>query len=307
MRAIAAIFVFCAACSATHASSSDAARSGGSDASGDGALGRDGAAGTVWSPGTGPLPWQWELDHALSTASTADMATGDTTYADQPAAAPLVYDIDGFDNDGTEVAALHALGKKVICYIEVGAAESYRPDYAQFPAAALGNAIDGYPDERYLDITDPTVVTVIEARIAMCAHKGFDGIEPDIDDSYTDDTGFSITETIDVAYLATLSSYAHSLGIAWGLKNGGDGGDPATFVADMLPHVELAVVEEPYFLHTIGSFSPAIYDAGKALFVAEYTDDTSSASSFCAAALADHSNAALFDVALDAKVRVPCQ
>ena len=58
---------------------------------------------------------------------------------------------------------------------------------------------------------------------------------------------------------------------------------------------------------TSGYFHPALYNAGKAMFVAEYTNDTSSASSFCPQALADHTNAALFDVALDGKTRTPCQ
>jgi hypothetical protein len=260
----------------------------------------------VWQPGTGNLPWQWELDHTINTMSAADMGTGGETYAGMSAAAPLVYDIDGFDNDVPQVSALHGLAKKVICYIEVGAAESYRPDYAQFPTAALGKTVDGYPEEKYLDIGNATVLTVIEARIEMCAQKGFDGIEPDIDDSYTDDTGFMITEASNVAYLVTLSTYAHSLGLAWGLKNGGDGGMPTQFVSDMLAHVDFAVVEEPFYLGTIGYFYPALESAGKAMFVAEYTNDTSSASSFCPQALTDYTNAALFDVALDGKVRTPC-
>jgi hypothetical protein len=260
-----------------------------------------------WQPGTGPLPWQWEIDHEINTASALDMGTGDTTYTGAPAAAPVVYDIDGFNNTAADVAALHAMGKKVIAYIEVGAAESYRPDYAQFPVADLGSTVSGYPNEKYLDINDAAVVTVIEARIAMCAQKGFDAIEPDIDDSYTDTTGFSISEAQNIAYLATLSDYAHSLGLAWGLKNGGDGGDPPSFVAGVLPHVDFAVVEEPFFLHTIAYFEPAFSSAGKALFVAEYTNDTASASTFCPQAIMDLTNAALFDVALDAMVRDPCQ
>jgi hypothetical protein len=43
------------------------------------------------------------------------------------------------------------------------------------------------------------------------------------------------------------------------------------------------------------------------MFVAEYTDDTSSASSFCPQAITDHTNAALFSVNLDGTVRDPCQ
>ena len=260
-----------------------------------------------WTPDTEDLPWQWEIDHEIVTSSAADMGTGDTTYSGAAALAPVVYDIDGFDNTAADVSALHGLGKKVICYIEVGAAENYRSDYGQFQAADLGTVEQGYADEKYININSPAVLAIIEARIMMCAKKGFDGIEPDIDDSYTDSTGFTITEANEVAYLTTLSDYAHALGVAWGLKNGGDGGDPKTFVPDMIPHVDFAVVEEPFYLDTIGYFHPILYDAGKAMFVAEYTNDTSSSSSFCPAAVADHVNAALFDVDLDGMVRDPCQ
>ena len=265
------------------------------------------SGGTWWRPGTTSLPWQWEIDHEIVTTSASDLGTGDTTSDGGTAAAPVVYDIDGFDNTAADVAALHALGKKVICYVEVGAAESYRSDYASFPVADLGSAVSGYPQEKYLNIDDPAVVTVIEARIAMCAQKGFDGIEPDIDDSYTDATGFTITQADNVAYLAKLAAYAHSLGVAWGLKNGGDGGDPATFVPAVVAFADFAVVEEPFFLKTIAFFEPTLSTAGKAMFVAEYTNDTTSSSSFCSQAVADGTNAALFDVALDGKVRAPCQ
>jgi hypothetical protein len=306
--------------SATDGSTSDAAGDAGATADGaahtdaslqdaqssDSSSPADGGA-AWWQPGTGVLPWQWEIDHEIVTTNAQDMGTGDTTYLNAAAASPVVYDIDAFDNSAADVTALHALGKKVICYMEVGAAESYRPDYAQFPTVDLGTAIDGYPQEKYLNINAAAVLTVIEARVAMCAQKGFDGIEPDIDDSYTDTTGFTITEADNVAYLTTLSAYAHSLGIAWGLKNGGDGGDPTSFVADVLPLIDFAVVEEPFFLTTIDYFEPTLYDAGKAMFVAEYTNDTNASSSFCSQAVADHTNAALFDVALDGMVRDPCQ
>jgi hypothetical protein len=267
----------------------------------------DGATASWWRPGTGALPWQWELSHEIDVNSASDLGTGGTTYNGASAAAPVVYDIDGFDNTASDVAALHALGKKVICYIEVGALEAARSDAAKFPAAAQGNTVPNYPDEKYLDIKNSTVVDNIKARIDMCKQKGFDGIEPDIDDSYTDSTGFTISESDNVAYLTTLSSYARSLGLAWGLKNGGDGGAPAQFIPDVLPLVDFAVVEEPFFLKTIGLFEPMFDSAGKPLFVAEYTNDTSSAGAFCPQALAAHVNAALFSVNLDASLRTPCQ
>ena len=40
----------------------------------------------------------------------------------------------------------------------------------------------------------------------------------------------------------------------------------------ILPHVDFAVVEEPYFLKTIADFEPLFDQAGKAMLVAEYTN-----------------------------------
>jgi hypothetical protein len=204
----------------------DLSAGGGGDLAGGGPfdLAWSGDLGAAWwRPGTAALPWQWELAHEIVTTSAADLGPGGNAYNGAPAAAPVVYDIDGFDNSASDVAALHALGKKVICYVEVGALENYRPDAAMFPAATQGMTVPGYASEKYLDINSATVVANIEARIMMCAQKGFDAVEPDIDDSYTDDTGFTISEAQNVAYLTTLSRYAHTLGLAWGLKNGGDG------------------------------------------------------------------------------------
>ena len=62
------------------------------------------------------------------------------------------YDIDGFENSAAEVAALHAQGKHVICYIDVGTAEDFRPDYSRVPRVGArahqrlaGRAMAGHP------------------------------------------------------------------------------------------------------------------------------------------------------------------
>lgn len=260
-----------------------------------------------WQPSTGTLPWQWEISHAIDLSNSQDAGTSSQTYQGNTAAKPTVYDIDGFDNSAATVAAIHTIGARAICYIEVGALKSYRPDAAAFPTAAIGNGVPDYPNEKYLDITNPTLIALIKARVAMCHSKGFDGVEPDIDDSYAADTGFALSEKGEVAYLSQLSDYAHSLGLAWGLKNGGDGSDSTTFVTDMLSHSDYAVIEEPYYRNTIGYFYPSFSNAGKALFIAEYTNDTTSAAAFCPQALADHANAALFSVNLDGGARVACK
>ncbi|MBV8527419.1 MAG: endo alpha-1,4 polygalactosaminidase, partial [Candidatus Dormibacteraeota bacterium] len=85
-------------------------------------------SGSRWIPSTAPTGWQWEIGHPLSTSSSTDMGTGLASFVGGPAINPTVYDIDGFDNPASTVAALHALGDHVVCFIEAGAAENYRSD-----------------------------------------------------------------------------------------------------------------------------------------------------------------------------------
>jgi hypothetical protein len=249
------------------------------------------------------IAWQWELDHRLNLRSAADMGIGSRTYRGAPAPHPAVYDIDGFANPAGTVRALHRLHAHVICYIEVGAAESYRSDYRHFPKSALGRRVPGYPSERYLNINDPAVARIMKARISMCARKGFDAIEPDIDDSYADRTGFRITEAGNIAYDARLADYAHSLGLAWGLKNG----DAPGFAAGMLPHVDFALDEQCFQYGTCGTYYPLFRKAHKAVLEVEYSDQGGPRPrEYCARAIREVLDSVQFDSALNGEVRVPC-
>ena len=262
------------------------------------------AGASRWVPGTGQVEWQWELDHPLDLSSAKDMGTGDKTYTGAPAGAPSVYDIDGFDNPASTVTALHARGDHVVCYIEVGAAENYRPDYAELKATGLGKRVPGYPDERYLNIRKAQVLSIIEARIHMCATKGFDAVEPDIDDSFADPTGFHITESQNVSYDTTLAAYAHSLDMSWALKNG----DVPSFATQLLPVVDFALDEQCFQYDTCGAFFPAFGQAGKAVFEVQYSDEGGpKPGKFCPTANADNFDAVEFDAALNGHVRVPCR
>lgn len=256
-----------------------------------------------WRPPASGIAWQWELDHPLNLRSAADMGLGDKTYLGRPAAAPTVYDIDGFDNTAATIQALHRRHDHVICYIEVGAAENYRPDYGRFPKKDLGRQVPGYPAERYLNITAPAVMTIIKARVAMCARKGFDAIEPDIDDSFTDPTGFRITEAANVAYDARLASYAHSLGLAWGLKNG----DTPDFAAQLQPHVDFVLDEQCFQYDTCNAFYPLFARAHKAVLEVEYADQGGPAPrGYCPTALRYGFSAVEFNSALAGGLRIPC-
>ena len=268
-------------------------------------------------PNNGP-EFQWELDHPLNVDSKTDMGDSVRNAAGQMALNPTVYDIDGIENPASTVAALHRLGDKVICYIEIGAAGNYYPAaqeglrvsyYEQLRAAGdLGLKVPGYP-ERYLNINAASTVSIIKAMIRQqCAAKHFDAVEPDIDDSYTDATGFKITEAENIAYDKMLGAYAHRLGLAWGQKNGDN--DPA-FSRAMVSTADFLLDEECNFYDTCGIVTPPYVKAGKLVLNAEYTDDWGSNTAadlakFCAFDLSHHIDGTLFTAAL-AGQRNPCR
>lgn len=71
-----------------------------------------------------------------------------------------VYDIDGFNATSALIADLHNKGHKVICYYSAGSYENYRPDIASFPSSVLGKVLDGWPDEKWLDIRQLSIVSL---------------------------------------------------------------------------------------------------------------------------------------------------
>ena len=123
---------------------------------------------TWWSIPTGYVSWQWVLNHPLSLKSPTDMGTNDLLVDGSPAPAPTVFDIDGIINPASTVAALHASGDHVICYVEAGSAGNYYSasqegvattycDQLQ-AAGALGSTLPGYPAERFVNIKAPVAV-----------------------------------------------------------------------------------------------------------------------------------------------------
>jgi hypothetical protein len=280
------------------------------------------AAVTWWHPSaTGPNngpEFQWELDHPLDIHSAADMGSGALNAAGNLAAKPTVYDIDGIENPASTVTALHALGDKAICYIEIGSAGNYYSAadegtsvtyYAQLRAAGdRGRKMPGYP-EYYININRASTVSIIESMIRQqCAAKGFDAVEPDIDDSYTDRTNFTITEAQNEAYDNTLGAYAHSLGLAWGQKNGDN--DPA-FSKALEPTADFLLTEECNYYQSCSIVAPPYVRAGKPVLNAEYTDDWGSKTAtdlgkFCAADVSGGIDGTLFTADL-AGQHNPCK
>lgn len=155
-----------------------------------------------WRPGLG-LTWQWQLTGTVDTSVPAD-----------------VYDLDGVTTSAETVAALHRAGRKVICYLNAGAWEGFRADSDRYPAPVQGRALEGWPNEKWLDIRRWDLLEpVLSARLAECRDKGFDGVEPDNVDAYANDSGFPLTAADQLTYNRRLADLAHRHGLAVGLKN----------------------------------------------------------------------------------------
>ncbi len=272
-----------------------------------GALPRAGAA-TWWTPPLGNQPWQWELSHPLRTTNARDMGTSDKLPNGQLAPAPSIYDIDGIINPASTVTALHALGKHVVCYVEVGAVGNYySPAEEGIPetyfsllrnAGELGAKVPGYP-EYYLNIQSPATVFIIAEMIKQqCAAKGFDAVETDIDEEYGDTSGFPLTQSIEESYMTTLATFMHGLGLAWWIKNPDDTGDG--YASDMYPLADAVLTEQCNQYSSCSLLSA--YVGHKAVFNAEYRLRPTS---FCAHDGALGFNGAQFNVGLTG-VRKPC-
>ena len=231
-----------------------------------------------WNPPQ-QLSWYWQL-------------TG-TVNNSYPAAA---YDIDGFDNSAGEIASLHAAGKHVICYIDVGTWENWRSDASKFPSSVLGND-NGWPGERWLDIRQLSVLEpIMTARFQMCKQKGFDAVEPDNMDGFENSTGFSISAQDQLTYDEWVAGEVHSLGLSVLEKN-----DPDQ-AAQLQPYFD-GVLDEQCNEYSECSAYKSYLSAGKPVLNAEYNLSTSQ---FCAADNAAGIMGALYSVNLDGSLYTPC-
>ncbi|HEY5194067.1 MAG TPA: endo alpha-1,4 polygalactosaminidase [Solirubrobacteraceae bacterium] len=252
---------------------------GGTTGGSGGSTGGSGGASTAqWIPPQ-HLPWYWQIQGTVNNNESV-----------------AAYDIDGFENTAAEVAALHAQGKHVICYIDVGTSENYRPDFASFPTSVEGDT-NGWPGEKWLDIRQLSVLEpIMTARFQMCKEKGFDAVEPDNMDGYENKTGFPLTAAEQVTYDEWVASEVHSLGMAVFQKNDGEQ------TAQLEPHFDGALDEQCNQYSECSNFQ-AYLTAGKPVLNAEYELATSA---FCAADNAEGIMGARYDLELDGKTFEPC-
>jgi hypothetical protein len=174
--------------------------------------------------------------------------------------------LDASTHGAEDVARVKAAGARAICYVSVGTVEDWRPDLDRFPPEVIGKALPDWPGENYLDIRQiDDLLPIMEARFRACKEAGYDGVAPDNQDVFQNDSGFSLTTGHGLAYVRALADMAHGMDLIIAQRN--------------LPEFSADLVGQMDFLLTEGCFEwnycaemAAYRQAGKPVFDVEYTD-----------------------------------
>lgn len=224
---------------------------GGGDNEGDGATPRP----SMWLPSVGSS-WQIVLLKPIKADSNGDFTPDNVD----------VYDLDVFDNNVTTFKTLQDAGKKVICYFSAGSYENWRPDKDLWNQDDLGKELDGWPGERWVKLSSPTVRNVMKKRVALAASKGCDAIDPDNVDGYQNDNGLGLTEQDSIDFMRFIAEEAKGYNMSTGLKNAGD------IIPKVLDVVHFSVNEQCVEFGECETFADFI-DDNKPVFNIEYPSD----------------------------------
>jgi len=206
----------------------------------------------VWRPEPGTA-WQWQLTGIIDTSYDVRM-----------------YDIDLFNVSEQTIQNLHGDGRIVICYFSAGSYEDWREDAGEFPDDALGNPLDGWAGEWWLDINNSQVRQIMQERLDRAVDKGCNGVEPDNVDGYANANGLGLTAADQLDYNRFIADQAHQRGLSVGLKNDIDQLEKLVDWFDWALNEECATYNECYRYDVF-------LNQNRAVFHTEYVDDWSDA------------------------------
>lgn len=230
--------------------------------------------------------WQWQLKGDVNTGYPVE-----------------IYDIDLFDSSTSLIESLHSSHRKVICYFSAGSFEDWRPDAAEFSPGELGKTLEGWEDEKWLDIRSSNVRRIMQQRLDLAKLKGCDGVEPDNVDGYANDSGFELSDDDQLAYNRFIAEEAHKRGLSVGLKNDLDQVDK------LVSYFDFSVNEQCHEFDECDLLSPFV-EAGKPVLNAEYNrsliNDSARRKSLCDEALGEGFRTLILPIELDDSFRMSC-
>jgi hypothetical protein len=201
--------------------------------------------GTCWKPAPN-TSWQIQLQGKIKTTFNVTL-----------------YDLDLHDTPTATITQLHSAGRKVACYFSAGSYENWRSDASQFPSVVKG-AGNGWPGEQWLDVRRiDLLMPIMNARLDLCKQKGFDSVDADNMDGFTNTTGFPLSSADQLAYNATIANAAHARGLTIALKN------DLEQIPQLVSYYDWAVNEQCFQYQECGLLAP-FGAAGKAVMTIEY-------------------------------------
>lgn len=190
--------------------------------------------------------WNWQLTGELERNVDAE-----------------VWDVDLFEVAPEDIAALQREGRYVICYFSAGSIEDWRPDVGDIDQAAIGQNLDDWPGEKWLDIRAESTLALVESRIVRAKQAGCDAVEPDNVDGYSNKTGFPLRESDQIQFNSAIADKAHARGLAVGLKNSFD------IAETLVGKFDFTVTEQCHEYDECELVEPFV-ELGKPVFNAEY-------------------------------------
>lgn len=205
--------------------------------------------GSWWRPSL-DASWQVQLSGGLDLSVKAD-----------------IYDVDGVDSPQGALDQARAEGAHLVCYLNGGAWEGWRDDADHFPTATIGKDLDGWPDEKWLDIRQLDILLPLMAqRMDACQQRGFEAVDVDNVDGYDNDTGFPLTDVAQLTYISALADLAHERNLAFGLKNS------VGLVDALAEDIDFAVNEQCHEFNECSAYL-RLLATGKPVVVIEYSGD----------------------------------
>jgi hypothetical protein len=230
--------------------------------------------------------WHWQLQGRVDGSVMAE-----------------VYGVDLFNVTPRLVQQLLAQGVRLMCYFSAGSYEPYRDDAADFYQSDLGEPLEGWPDERWLDIRSVRVFNIMLARLDLAKEKGCDAVEADNVDGFEHPTGFPLTASDQLNYARRLANAAHERGMAIGLKNN------LSQLEALVDFYDFAVNEECDSYNECERLL-VFTSKNKAVFHAEYArslvSDTATWRQFCERSQALGLSSSVLPLSLDGSFRYSC-
>jgi hypothetical protein len=202
-----------------------------------------------------PMPltsWQIQLSGALDASLDVKVYTAD------------------LETPMSVIRGWHDAGRIALCYFSGGTREPFRSDAARFPASSLGAPLADYPEERWIDVRDATVRSIMQARLERAAAVGCDGVHPSGLAAFLANTELDFGRAEQLAYNRWLADAAHDLGLSIGLVE-----SDASLSQEQVADFDWTVV-----WGCLGSNCAAatpFVSAGKAAFLIEYGDESRTA------------------------------